>query len=413
MSVKSGGLMSMLNAPEATGDKNFLEVIRSFKVKYDEEIEKIKKSADQRKAEGKSLECFHNGKLKKEIRGNYESYYICRCDADYVGDNCQISRQLYDSTQAKLMGYMDEIEKQFVNASQHHRKLFLTSLILINKFKVGRPIIERMVTIVEHYLQKDHELDNRKKLYVFYDAVILNLFDSLEDLRKVDFETFNTDSGIQSERSEVYILIHKVIEMLEASMEDHVYLNSFVAKHNSHYLGLDTYSFVLGEYRLKRLDKSKGFAVHNPNIDTSFNVVHSNRIHLNFEDSFDPTNSKHNLQMFALAAPLFDDKLKTYLDIPVSNFMYLKFVNPKKTHEPISNRDNKLLSLKIDFALTFIPAYDDILANVKCVAYYFGTDKDNVQGNPVAIDEDKMIITCDFPAYFEFRNYYFAVSMNK
>ena len=404
--------MSMLNA-EASGGKDFVEVIKSLKVKYDEEIEKIKKSADQRKVEEKSLECFYNGKLKKEIKGNFESYYICRCDKDFVGDNCQISKSLFDSTQVKLMGYLDEIEKQFLNTSQQNRRKFVTSLILINKFRIDRPIIERMVSIVQRYLEKDRELDNRKKLYVFYDAVLLNLFDRLEDLRKADFETYNTDSGIQLEKNEVYALIHQVIEMLEASMEDHVYLNSFVAKHNSHYLGLDTYSFVIGEYRLKKLDKLKGFAVHNPNIDTSFNVIQSNRLYLNFEDSFDHTQSKHNIQMFTLAAPLFEDKLKVYYDIPVSNLLYLKFVDPKNTHEPIHNRDNKVRNLKIDFALTFIPAYDDILSNVKCLAYYFGTDKGNIIGNAVSIDEDKMTITCEFPTYFEFNNYYFAVSMNK
>lgn len=412
ISVKGTDIVSSLNLPHS-GSKDFIETIKTLKIKYDEEIEKIRKSADQRKNDAKSGECFYNGKLKKEIRGNYESYYICRCESGFLGDNCQISKALYDSTQLKLMSYLEEIEKQFVNSSHHNRKKFLTSLIMINKFRIGRPIIERMVSIVENYLHKDRELDNRKKLYVFYDAILLNLFDSLEDMRKSTFEVYNTDTNLQLEKNETYNLIHHVIEMLENSLEDHVYLNSFLDKKAPHYISLDTYSFVIGEQKLKKFELPKGFPVHNPNIDTSFNVVQSNRIYFDFESKFDHKKSKHNIQMLTIAAPLFDDKLRNYGDIPVSNILYLKYVNPKNTHETILHRDNQVRNLKVDFALTFIPAYDDILGSVNCMAYFFGVDKSNIPGKAVSLDEDKMVVSCEFPTYFEFKNYYFAVSMKK
>ncbi len=313
----------------------------------------------------------------------------------------------------KLTHFLEEIEKQFVNSSHHNRKKFLTSLIMINKFRVSRPIVERMISIVENYLHKDKELDNRKKLYVFYDAILLNLFDSLEDMRKTTFDVYNTDSNLQQEKNEIYHLIHHVIEMLEGSLEDHVYLNSFLDKKAPHYISLDTYSFVIGEQRLKHFDHAKGFPVHNPNIDTSFNVVQSNRIIFEFESKFDPKKSKHNIQMLTVAAPLFEDKLRNYGDVPISNILYLKYVNPKNTHETILHRDNQVRSLKINFALTFIPAYEDILAHLNCVAYFFGEDKNNIVGQAVSLDEDKMVVSCEFPTYFEFKNYYFAVSMKK
>ena len=412
ISVKGGDIISSLNLSQS-GSKDFIEAIKTLKSKYDEEIDRVRKTADQRKNDAKSGECFYNGKLKKEIRGNYESYYICRCDPGYLGDNCQITKSLYDATQLKLMSYLDDIEKQFVNSSHHNRKKFLTSLIMINKFRIGRPILERMVSIVENYMHKDKELDNRKKLYVFYDAILLNLFDSLEDIKKTPFETYSTDTSLQLEKNEIYSLIHHVIDMLENSLEDHVYLNSFLDKKVPHYTGLDTYSFVIGERKLKNFDSTKGFPVHNPNIDTSFNIVQSNQIYFDFESKFDFKKSKHNVQLLTLAAPLFEDKLKNYGDIPVSNILYIKYVNPKNTHESILHRDNQVRNLKIDLALTFIPAYEDILAHVNCTAYFFGPDKSNIFGKAIALDEDKMIVSCEFPTYFEFKNYYFAVSMKR
>lgn len=400
-----------LNGPSQS--KDLIHAIKSLKVKYDEEIDKIKKTAEQRKSDDKSAECFYDGKLRKEIRGNYESYYICRCNPGYMGDNCQISKGLFDNTQTKLLGFLDEINKQALNPSRENRKKFLTALIMINKFRIGRPIIERMVDLVQNYLSKDKELDNRKKLYVFYDAILLNLFDSLEDMKKSSSQVYNADVDLQTERAEVYALIHRIIDMLEVSLEDHIYLNSFLEKHKSHYLGLDTYSFVISEYRLKKLDLVKGFSVHNPNIDTSFNVIENNRLQLDFEPRFDLAQSRHNVQMFTLAAPLFEDRLRSFGDVAVSNVLYFKYVNPKNPHEAVLHRDNKVTGMKVDFALTFIPAYDEILPNVACFAYYFGTDRSNVKGKALAIDEEKMVVTCEFPVYFEFKNYYFVISMKK
>ncbi len=399
--------------PEFNQSKDTLQELKSLKIKYDDEIAGIKKSAEERKNAESSSECFYNGKLNKEIRGNYGSYYMCRCSPEYLGDNCQVRKSLYDSVQVKLMHALDGIEKRIVNSNLHEKKKLITALILVNKFRLSRLIIERQVQIIQLFLEKDKDLDNRKKLYVLYDAIILNLFDSLEDMKKATFEIYNTDYKIQSERDEVYSLIHKVISMLESSLEDHVYLNSFLEKKSPNYVSLDTYSYVIGEHRLKNFDDTKGFTIHNPNIDSSFNTRQNNRLHLVFDTADSYKNSKNNMQIITFAAPLFNDKLSLTDDIPVSNVLYAKYIRPKTPQETVLHRENNVRKLKIDFALVFTPAYEDILSNVSCMAYYFGKDKFNIKGDAISLDEDTMVVTCEFPTYFEFKNYYFAVSMKK
>ena len=76
-----------------------------LKVKYDNQVAEfkaiqfLKVKTDFSKTNGKSGECFYKGKLKKIITGQDNSYYICRCDKGYMGDNCQISEHLFNETQ--------------------------------------------------------------------------------------------------------------------------------------------------------------------------------------------------------------------------------------------------------------------------------------------------------------------------
>ena len=410
--VKRGG--SPVSLPNVSDSKDVVSNLMALKVRYDEEIENQKRTSEDRKSEDKSGECFYNGKLKKEIRGNYDSYYICRCDENFMGDNCQITLDLYKSTQSKLSEHLDEIQKQFITStSKTNKKKFLSALILVNKFRISRPVLERIIEIVRHFLEKDKELDNRKKLYVLYDAILLNLFDLLEDLKKNTFEIYNTETSIQIEKMEIYNQIQAVVDMLENSLEDHIYLNSFLERNTSHYTALDTYSFVIAEYKLGSIDKARGLTVQNPNIDTSFNVAESNRVYLNFVDTFNHTNSNHNVQILSISSPLFENKVREQGEVLVSNLLYLKYINPEKPHETVYNRDSKVNDLKIDFALTFMPAYDDVLANVNCKAYSFVADRNTLTGEAVTLDEDRMVITCKFQTNFEFKNYYFAISMRK
>ena len=366
-----------------------------------------------RKSAEKSAECNYNGNLKKEIRGNYQSYYLCRCDADYLGDNCQIPRDLYNNVQSRVLELLEEIKKQFAHLNRHNREKFLTAMVMLNKFKISRPVLESMINVLQSYVSNEKHLDNRKRLYLFYDAVLLNLFDALEDLKKMPFDSYNSNVELQNERSELNELVAKVIQMLETSLEDHTYLNSFLEMTSSHYQSLDTYSFVMSEYRLADYDRSAGMTIRNPNIDTSFNVIETNRLFIDFDPNNKIKDSEYNLQILILAAPLLEEKFKRSSDVAVSNAKYLKYIDPKNPHKKLLNRDIKTNIVRINFALIFIPAFEDIFNNVQCVAYSSVTGKSNIKGKAVNFNEDLMVVTCEFQAYFEFENFYFAVSIQK
>ena len=110
-----------------------------------------------------------------------------------------------------------------------------------------------------------------------------------------------------------------------------------------------------------------------------------------------------------LAAPLFEDKLKDLGSKPVSNLIYLKFLNPAKPHEVVYNRDNKVRKLVLQIALNYLPVFDDILAGVVCYAAFFGRNKSSITGRAIKFHEGTKTVSCEFDAYFEFRNYYFGV----
>ena len=48
------------------------------------------------------------------------------------------------------------------------------------------------------------------------------------------------------------------------------YANSFLNPEKHHFYNLDTFSFMINEFKLS--DEMNSFEVDNPNIDTSFNI---------------------------------------------------------------------------------------------------------------------------------------------
>jgi hypothetical protein len=397
--------------PHSRPSADILETINKMKLHYDQEIDNFKKSSLADKSRSGSDECFKNGVLKREVRGDTNSYYICRCQKGYTGDNCQIPVSLFESTQHKLYEYLDEIQKEFVDHNHHHKRRFLKAMIQLNKFRMSRPVVTKLVDLIQKYLQKDRELDNKKHLYVLYDAVLLNIFDQLEDLKKAPIQTAGADIELQTERTELYALIHHLIDMLETSLEDHQYLNSFLEGFGPESFSLDTFSFMIAEYRLSSYQKGTGFSVRNANIDTSYNVVENNRIKFELEGDFSPSTLQNHVQVLTLAAPLFEDKLKAMNYKAISNIVYVKFINPTHPHEVVYNKDNKVRKIILHLALNYLPVFDDILENVVCLAAYFGKNKTSVTGKAVKFHEASKTVECEFDAYFEFRNYYFSVVM--
>lgn len=409
--VAKRGDASTVVLPSIHNTGDILHSISKLKLKYDEEIERIKKTTPQRVSNKTNSECFNNGLLKREIKGDTNSYYICRCVTGYLGDNCQISETLYESTQHKLFEFLDDIEKEFIEHNQHNKKKFLKALIQINKFRLSRPIVGQIVDVIQRFLEKDKELDNRKQLYILYDAILLNLFDLIEEIKKNPVQMINANSELQVEREELYKLIHQIVDMLETSLEDHMYLNSFLESSKSESFVLDTFSFMIAEYKVANYQEKTGFWVRNANIDTSYNVIENNKVLFEFEGNISPKSLKNNVQIMTISAPLFEDKLKVQNIKPISNLLYVKFVNPQKPHEVIYNKDNRIRSMRMEIALNFLPVFDDILEGVQCVAHYFGKNKMSMPGKALKFNEDAKTIECEFSAYFEFRNYYFGVTI--
>ena len=401
----------MLPAIKETPD--LLTNIMSLKNQYDEEIRNLELKTESSPNESRSKECNYNGLLKKEIRGNYESYYICRCDKEYLGDNCQITSTLYESTQNKLVDIINEVEKRFMNNDKHSEKIFLKAFIAINKFKIGRGLIEKMADLVRKFLEKDKDLDNKKKLYILYDNLLLNLFDLSEDLKKLPYHSYNLDWDVEKERNLVFQDIHMLLDMIESSLEDIDFNNSFLADEVNQYIAMDTFSYIINEFRYNSYDANTGIMVSNPNIDTSFNNITSNIIKFKFDDNYKAETSKFNVQIVNFATPLFDDRMKAESNVLVSNVLYLKNIDPESPHIVVTNREAGVESMSVVFSMNFIPAYANVLKNVFCKAFNFANSSLDRLGKATEFNDDEQTITCEFELDFEFKNYYFGVAIDK
>lgn len=393
---------------------DILKSLVALRLEYDQQVAAFRRHAKQAAAAGRSAECNFSGVIRKEIRGNLDSYYICRCDEGLLGDNCQIPRALHEKTQTRLAELLNEIQAQIVGLTRRKKAVFLQALVQVNKFKVGLPVLQKMVSLVRQCLEKDHDVDNQKKLYVVYDGILLNLFDLREDLRKLPPNRLNSDADVFELRRAIYELIRAVVQMVEDSLEDHVYANSFLERHSSNYLALDTFSYIMSENALAAHAEERGFVVQNPNIDTSSNTHKPNRVFLAFEAGFDARTSAHNLQVIAFSAALLEEEVRRVdEDALASNVLYLKLTDPRKPHAVVTNKAARVTELHIVFALNFLPAYEDLRANLACHAYDFSAAKDKIIGETVEVDETNLTAKCKFFTYFEFRNYYFAVSVKK
>lgn len=412
LKVVDGPIESLI-VPTIREAPDVLTSLMSLKTQYDEEIRNNEIKAAVVPNESRNKECNYNGILKKEIRGNYESYYICRCDKEYLGDNCQITSTLYEGIQNKLVDIIGEVEKRFMNNDKHSEKIFLKSFILINKFKIGRSLIEKMTDLVRTFLQKDKDLDNKKKLYILYDSLLLNLFDISEDLKKQPYYHYNLDWDIEKERNAVFEDIHVLLDMIESSLDDLDYSNSFLAQESNQYMAMDTFSYIVNEFRLSSYDLEQGITISNPNIDTSFNNVSNNQVVFKFYENVKIQESKHNIQIVNFAAPLFDDRMRDESNVLVSNVAYFKNIDPQSLHSLVTNGRAGIRSMKITFAMNFLPAYDDILRHMLCKAYNFANASLTKSGKAVEFDDDEQTVVCEFELDFEFQNYYFSAAIYK
>lgn len=389
-------------------DDDLHEKTRRFKAKYNEEIERIKRASLSMKRNKTSPECFHNGELRREVEADRAAYFVCECLPGYLGDNCQITQELYHETQKQLLSFLDAAQNQFADHNHHNKRKFVSTLLHISRFRIGHHVINRMIQLIDIFIQLDHAIDNRRDLYLLYDSLLLACYDLLEESRKSNRRVRAIDIGIQRKEEETFELIHKLIEHLEKSLEDHRYTNSFLEKGSQSYKSLDTFSFIITEFRLSHIDP-EGVNFRTPNIDTSYNVVTNNRVSLEFNLNVEIAKLNNNMQIITLSAALFGNKLAMHRHKPLSNMVYLRFIDPNQTHREVKIHENGIKSFVIEFALNYIPAFDDIMDSVVCMGHYFNDSRLNVVGEVKAISPDEKSLVCHFYTNFEVRNYYFTV----
>lgn len=383
--------------------------IMQLKFHYEEQIGHIKKVGLAKKPENGvqvSSECFNNGLIRKVFRGNLSSYFICRCQAGFMGDNCQITRELHNETQKKLIELLDKVKKKLPSMSKHDYKETLGSLILFNKFKIDASVITKILEILGFLLDRNNGLDNKKKLYVLYDSLILSVFDMLEDLRKARPRDQLGNSDIQKQEIELQKKIEQLVVLIETSLEDMDYSKSFLAKQKEEYIGLDTFSFIISEYPLN----STNFQLSNPNIDTSFNTEESTEIDLLTKG--DHPNSKYNIQLIVFSVTLFNFEFKKYQLL--TNPLYFKFLDPSNSHLHVKNSDALIRGVKINFPLLFLPGYENLEKHLFCKSFKTGTyDNSTTNGTVVKFDEDTGVVTCEYTGISSFSNMYFGVFILK
>lgn len=399
--------------PSIHHDDDLHEKIRTFKTRYNEEIEKIKKNSLANKREEQSLECFYNGILRRIVEADRAAYFVCRCTEGYMGDNCQITADLYNETQKKLLEFCDISEKQFINHNQHHKKKFLSTLIHITKFRIGLHVIRRLLQLIQLFMEVDIEIDNRKGLYVLYDSILLALYDIIEEIRKSKNNLEKIEIGVQEKERETYELIHQTIEKLETSLEDHKYTNSFLEENSLSYKSLDTFSFIIGESKISNYDEN-GFSFRTPNIDTSYNVAAKNSVILAFKLEADLQKIDTHLQVIGLSSSLFSDRIGTTKHKPVTNLMYMRFINPQKLHQPVSIKETGISGFTLEFALNYIPTFENLEEKMICVAFYFENPLMNREGEVRrGRSNDDSTVICWFKADFEPNKYYFVLKIRE
>ena len=412
----------VVNLPNFSSGDNIHESVMRLKIHYDKEVDKIIKSSKEKNNINRSLECNYNGKLEYEIKGT-GNYFICRCDENYIGDNCEISLSLYHNTQEKLVELLKKMENMFINHNKKNTTIFLNSLLLLNKFKYGRPVASRTLSLLKTFMQKEKRLDNKKKLYLLYDSLILNLYDMLEDQKKLTFVLYNTNTDVKEEKVKLLQHMEDIIKMLQNSLEDHRYLHSFLEYDQSQYIGIDTYAFKLAEFKLKNYTEDSGFELENPNIDTAFQIEDKNSVKLNFEEELtkNSLDFKMNIQIINFSSQIFENQIEKMSEVLVSNVIYLKLINPKNPHDILTNEIVGINKINLSFVLLFIPAFvEDIENKIFCRAFSFNGNFDFIKGKLVLdengdlkIDEDKQSVECIFENIEQFNEYYFAVTISK
>ena len=164
---------------------NLIERLKKLKRSYFMTINKqssLKKLLNN--DEDKSADCNFNGVIKREIRGIFDNYQFCKCDVNFIGDFCNIPLDFFKSVQKELAKILNKIGKSFKVKGKHKIKKFLRALSDITEMELSLPIIQKMINIMVLHLQEDPEIENKEKLFMIFDKLLLKLLEKRDDQKK-------------------------------------------------------------------------------------------------------------------------------------------------------------------------------------------------------------------------------------
>lgn len=376
---------------------------------------KAKSALDMKPEEQKGFndECFFNGTLIREMTGHQDPYYFCKCKQGYLGDNCHITKSIFNESQKQLVKIIHRLDTEFVNHDKHQQRILLKGMHQITKFKLSLSVTVKLISLLKQTLKINKEMDNLEDLYQVYDSLFLALFDQLEEQKKQSDPNDKFDVDFVKHRQHIYDNIMDLIKELEYSFEDLQYAESFLSKSQDKFVSLNTFSFTMTEYQIKDLTPQSTFELKNPIIDTAQQITSSAFVHYTFVNGFKNQLSPYNTQLLVFSNVLFENTFADNSDISVSNLIYIKNINPEKPHERVRNYDVQIQKIVIRFPLLFLPPPDQLMSQLQCKAYNFNAKSPNKYGSLIHLNQENEEALCEFNGDFDLNGYYFGVFYSK
>ena len=356
------------------GIQSLYETMVKLKTNYDEILQNIKPTNLHTKIENRNERCNFNGMLRKRERGNYESYYYCKCDESYIGDNCHIPLEIAKRYQNILLKALMLLKDQSNLNDHRSSNLLIESLLIINKFKIDTYLIETMLFLIKEKLLDFNRTKNYKKLYKLYDLLFINIFDILEDQKNSSLNDIDVSKEDADTHAHIFKLIKIMLSDIEGIFEDSKLNYSLIEENSDHFLSLNMYSLTLAEYKFKNDSDVSSFIITNPHIDKSEHSKHSNNwIEFEFHNENQIVDSKYHLQVLNISMSLFEARMKDFDISFMSHMMYLKVLDPEESHTNIEMSKVGITTFLLRFSLLFVPAYDNFSSKIDCRAYNFNT----------------------------------------